>query len=195
MRIVHEPAGRLEGVVGFTHFGRHGLFAGVVVVPWETVPHVLLVDDSPLARRVGRRLLDERGARTTEAGSRSEAEGAMESGAFDAALLDLELGDGTGVEVADALRARSPSCRIVFVSAASEDGLLEAARARGPVFAKPHGFSDAIDHLLGPLARSRPPAPSARKLARFAALLATVRRVHDPGLRQADDRPRFGPFL
>lgn len=97
---------------------------------------VLLADDSAVARAaVGARL------RTTcdviEADSVAAAkEAARADGPFTAAVLDLDLGDGTGVDVARALRAISPSLPIAFFSAGAPAALIDSARGIGRVFAK-----------------------------------------------------------
>ena len=107
---------------------------------------VLVVDDSSVARAALRKLLLARGGvEIVEAASSAEAR-AGSGPAFDGALLDLELGDGTGVEVFDALRDRLGIA--VFVTAADEGPLLAAARARAPVFAKPAGLADAVAALF-----------------------------------------------
>lgn len=81
-----------------------------------------------------------------EAGSLREA--AM-LGAFDRALLDLELEDGTGVEVARALLASAPSCRVAFFSSATAGKLVDRALAIGPVFHKPAELALAVAWLRG----------------------------------------------
>jgi len=97
---------------------------------------VLLADDSPVARAaVGARL------RTTcdviEADSVAAAkEAARADGPFAAAVLDLDLGDGTGVDVARDLRALSPSLPIAFFSAGAPAAVIDSARGIGRVFAK-----------------------------------------------------------
>jgi DNA-binding response OmpR family regulator len=57
------------------------------------------------------------------------------------ALLDIDLGDGTGAEVARALRATRPELPIAFFSAGAP---VEDARVFGPVFVKPAELDEAI---------------------------------------------------
>ncbi|MEG0819907.1 MAG: hypothetical protein RSG56_10720, partial [Brevundimonas sp.] len=74
-------------------------------------------------------LLSRWGAQTTTA--RSVAEGIAAAGPFDAALVDLHLGDGAdGLSVVDALRARGLR-RIGLVTADTREGLKETATAAG----------------------------------------------------------------
>lgn len=105
---------------------------------------VLVVDDSPLARAAAKRLLSARADDVVEASSVAAAKAT--AGAFVATILDLELGDGTGIELFDALGERLGA--VVFVTAADEGPLLTAARTRAPVFAKAGGLADAVAALF-----------------------------------------------
>jgi CheY-like chemotaxis protein len=107
----------------------------------------LLVDDSALARRAARTVLVQQGIVPVEASSVVQAL-TLISPVPDAALLDLELGDGSGVVVADALLATGGPCRIAFITASDDEAKLEDARRRAPVFAKPAGIASAIALLL-----------------------------------------------
>ncbi len=53
------------------------------------------------------------------------------------AVVDLELGDGDGTDLAASLLAKRPSLPIAFFSAGARPSLVESARARGPVFVQP----------------------------------------------------------
>jgi DNA-binding response OmpR family regulator len=98
---------------------------------------VLLVDDSSVARHLVARRLRAEGFELEEASSLDAARrlGTQAMSHLVGAVLDLELGDGTGVELAVWLRAERPSLPIAFFTAA-ESRLVEDARAFGPVFAK-----------------------------------------------------------
>lgn len=110
---------------------------------------LLLVDDSPLVRRMVRtRLGDDEGVSIVEAASVREA-GAVSRSGCDAALLDLELDDGTGVDVARAVLRGAPRCRIAFFTTAFGGPLADEARALGPVFEKPHDLANAVAWLHG----------------------------------------------
>lgn len=106
-------------------------------------PSLLLVDDSPVARRVLGRRLTEGGVRVCEASSMAEVQGggAGSLARLLGAVLDLELGDGDGVALAAWLRQARPTLPIAFFSAAPAP-LVERALAYGPVFAKPD--ADAV---------------------------------------------------
>ncbi len=90
---------------------------------------ILFVDDSALARAAAVRRLGERGLPVTALGSWREAEG-IDSTLFAAALLDIELGDGFGPDLAALLRRTSPALPIAFLTGGGAAGLLAAARGR-----------------------------------------------------------------
>lgn len=104
---------------------------------------VLFVDDSAIARTVAERRLSELGASVTALASRGEAD-AVDPHAFAAALLDLELEDGDGAELAEALRRAAPALPIAFLTAGARPATLDVAQRLGPVFAKEQGLEDAI---------------------------------------------------
>lgn len=98
------------------------------------VPTVLVADDSPVARHaVASRL----GAQVTVVTAASYAEAAhIDATSLDAAVLDLDLGDGDGVTLARDLLAAKASLPIAFFTGEVEGPLVSAARSLGPVFAK-----------------------------------------------------------
>jgi len=112
---------------------------------------ILLVDDSALVRVATSRRLAERGLQVTALGSWREAQDVDASG-FAAALLDVDLGDGLGTDVAAHLRAGAPALPIAFLTAHEDGTLLDAARAFGPVFSKATGIGDAISWVLAVVA-------------------------------------------
>jgi CheY-like chemotaxis protein len=105
--------------------------------------HILLVDDSAVARAAAMRLLQARGLDVTALASSREADG-IDAGRFAAALLDLELGDGVGTEVARRLLGAAGSLPIAFLTAGGPARLLDEARRLGPVFSKTGGVEEAI---------------------------------------------------
>ena len=107
---------------------------------------MLYVDDSSLARALAARMLAERGVGVTVLASTREAS-AVDPGGFAAALLDLELGDGLGTELAVRLRAAAPDLPIAFLTAGGPGEALAEAGRLGPVFSKLGGLEDAIGWL------------------------------------------------
>jgi CheY-like chemotaxis protein len=118
---------------------------------------ILLVDDSALVRTATTRRLAERGLQVTALGSSREAS-IIDPTRFAAALLDIDLGDGFGPDVAAYLRVAAPGLPIAFLTAREEGGtptagdgadvVLDAARAFGPIFCKVAGVDEAIGWLL-----------------------------------------------
>jgi CheY-like chemotaxis protein len=106
---------------------------------------ILVADDSALARLSVTRRLRSGGFDVIEAASAMEATadapGAQD---FACALLDLDLGDGDGATVAQALRDCDPAIPIAFFSASATGEVMVRARAIGPVFAKPQDLDAAI---------------------------------------------------
>jgi two-component system cell cycle response regulator len=105
---------------------------------------VLLVDDEPNTRDVYARLLELAGHEVVTAESAEAAGLAIESGPFDAAVIDLVLGGPDGLTVLEHLKQRHPAVRAVVVSAYEVPGALERARAlRAEGFlAKPVRWTD-----------------------------------------------------
>lgn len=117
---------------------------------------VLLVDDAPVVRRVVATALRAHGVVLVEAESVSEALAHVdgEAATFDAAVLDLELLDGDGVAVAEALApgpasgTRARALRIAFFSGTEDDELRARAEAHGRVFRKPADLAELVSWVL-----------------------------------------------
>lgn len=106
---------------------------------------VLLVDDDPALRELVARGLREAGATVVEAGDAAEALIRADD-AVDLVLLDLDLPDGTGLEVARRLRER-PATRatpIVMLTSSDEAADIAGAYAAGVngYAVKPVGFAE-----------------------------------------------------
>ncbi|HEX3770461.1 MAG TPA: response regulator [Polyangiaceae bacterium] len=97
---------------------------------------VLLVDDSAVARRLLARRLEADGFRVCEAPSMAAAR-KVDVSSLGCAILDLELTDGDGTDLARSLRELRPALPIAFFTGGSAPSLVEGARSRGPVFLKP----------------------------------------------------------
>jgi two-component system, response regulator RegA len=67
---------------------------------------------------------------------------------FACALLDLDLGDGDGVDVAELLRVHQPDLPVAFFSGGAAASVMAAAKAMGPVFRKPEELDLAIAWVL-----------------------------------------------
>lgn len=61
------------------------------------------------------------------------------------ALLDLELGDGLGTDVAESLRRGQTTLPIAFFTSTRTPDIVARAASYGPVFAKPDELDKAVD--------------------------------------------------
>ncbi|MDD0844629.1 hybrid sensor histidine kinase/response regulator [Pseudomonas sp. Gutcm_11s] len=105
--------------------------AGVIAVP-EALAQVLCVEDHPACLRVLQEGL--RGiAEVAGAGSVRRALLLLSEQVPALVLLDLDLPDGSGLEILDAMRAdpRLAEVPVLVVSAASDEDVLDEARAKG----------------------------------------------------------------
>jgi DNA-binding response OmpR family regulator len=115
---------------------------------------VLLVDDSPVARRVLARRLAAEGFDVREE-SLAAAAYAADTSVLSCAIIDLELNDGNGSDLAAALLGRRASLPVAFFTAGATTSLLERARTHGPVFNKPD-----VDAIVAWAKRADQPPPT-----------------------------------
>ncbi len=104
---------------------------------------MLLADDSAVVRLALARALRGAGFVVLEHASVEET-AAVDPSEIACALLDLELEDGIGTDIAGRLRTARPELPIAFFSSAPGPELLARARAFGPVFAKPEELEAAV---------------------------------------------------
>lgn len=103
----------------------------------------LIADDSPVIRMLVARQIREHGIEVREVESVAGASG-LEARRFACALLDLDLGDGYGTEIARVLRATEPHFPVAFFTSEREGEALVLAASLGPVFKKPDDLSAAV---------------------------------------------------
>ena len=91
---------------------------------------LLIVDDEPVILDVFRRFLEGEGRTLILAGSAREAMArAAEAGDIDVALVDKNLGDGSGLDVARRLKAAKPDVEVILVTGyASLDSAIQAVQ-------------------------------------------------------------------
>ncbi len=97
---------------------------------------VLLVDDSAVVRRVLARRLEAEGFQVCEASSMAMAR-KVDFATLGCAIIDLELPDGDGTDLARLLLEKRPALSVAFFTMGTAPSLMEGARSRGPVFLKP----------------------------------------------------------
>jgi CheY-like chemotaxis protein len=96
------------------------------------MPHVLLVEDEPFTARMLVRLLEKGGAcRVAHAATVREALSLLDPPP-DWVILDLNLPDGTGLAVLEAIRGAGLPTKVVVSSATTDSGLMAAAAAHEP---------------------------------------------------------------
>jgi DNA-binding response OmpR family regulator len=105
---------------------------------------VLIADDSAVARVSVARRVRADGIEVEEQDSAAGAS-SVDTADLACALLDLELGDGLGTDVAETLRAGHGALPIAFFTSTRTPEALARAATFGPVFAKPHELDQAID--------------------------------------------------
>ena len=122
------------------------------------MPSVLLVDDSPVALRALASRLALEGFEVREAGSLQSARSldAPALARVGCAVIDLELADGDGTDLAQALVSRRPMLPVAFFTTGATPSLVESARARGPVFLKPD-LAPVVAWVKRALRPSQPP--------------------------------------
>jgi NtrC-family two-component system response regulator AlgB len=112
---------------------------------------ILVIDDEAHIRKTTTVTLDALGHETAQAQNSAEALGHLQKGSFDAAFLDLRLGDENGLELIPKMLALEPKLNvIVFTAYTSIDTAVEAMR-QGAVdyIAKPF----TPDQIRGSLSR------------------------------------------
>ncbi len=77
---------------------------------------LLIVEDDPTFARTLRRSFERRGYTVASAASPDEAAALYGQQAFDYAVVDLKLGNGSGLAVVEALHAHAPQTRIVVLT-------------------------------------------------------------------------------
>ena len=109
-------------------------------------PRVLLVEDEPFIRMDAAELLSDLGCSVRDVGTIADALEALEEGSFETLVTDIDLEDGSGIELAGQVRERYPDLRIVF---ATGHGTVDGAEAlNASVLAKPYD-QRSVSEALG----------------------------------------------
>jgi DNA-binding response OmpR family regulator len=111
--------------------------------PAVTSLPILFVDDSAVARLAVKRSFASRGLAVVIFASFAEASAARGE-ELAAALLDIELGDGFGTDLAVRLREGAPHLPIAFLTAGGPPEILAEAARLGPVFSKASEVEEAV---------------------------------------------------
>ena len=108
-------------------------------------PRVLLVEDEMFIRIDAAELLADLGCTVTDVSTVADALEALESGTYETLVTDIDLEDGSGVDLAYRVRERYPDIRIVF---ATGHGAVDGADAlQASVLAKPYDQQSVLKAL------------------------------------------------
>ncbi|GAA3270464.1 MULTISPECIES: response regulator [Dactylosporangium] len=118
---------------------------------------VLVVDDEPDLCEIVRRVLSRAGAEVLTASGLAGAERVLADRpkGIDLAITDLKLNDGSGVQVAEAVRASSPEALIMFMSGLPYfDAAVIDLGPDASVIAKPFRATELVDTVQTALIRA-----------------------------------------
>jgi DNA-binding NtrC family response regulator len=107
---------------------------------------ILVVDDEPLIRWAVREALESAGYAVVEAGSAREALASLAAAAADVVLLDLKLPDSDDLSLLRRVRAASPGCRVIMMTAHGTPEILAEALHAGAfrTVAKPFDLGQVV---------------------------------------------------
>jgi len=110
---------------------------------------ILVIDDEENFLTLVRWFLSQRGFDIQTASNTDEALEIVEERSFDIALLDIRLGAADGLSLLDALTERSPSMKVVMMTAYPTIGTIKQAFAKGAsrYLTKPLDLQDLSDAL------------------------------------------------
>ncbi|WP_433085198.1 response regulator [Dactylosporangium sp. CA-052675] len=125
---------------------------------------ILVVDDEPDLCEIVRRVLSRAGAEVLTASGLAGAERVLAEHpkGIDLAITDLKLNDGSGVQVAEAVRGSSPDALIMYMSGLPYfDAAVIELGEDASVIAKPFRATELVDTVQSALIRAGRVAPGA----------------------------------
>ena len=117
-------APRIYGKQTRPHLRGRGTIAAVYDIETRPLETILVVEDEPAVLDVARRTLMRAGYAVRVAGSAAEALADHHAQDVDLLLTDVVMPGLNGRELAEALRARRPSLRVLFMSGYPDDAAL-----------------------------------------------------------------------
>jgi two-component system phosphate regulon response regulator OmpR len=94
-------------------------------------PHILLVDDDPTIRELVAAHLEKRGYKVSLTANAAEALRVAEEVPLQLAVLDIDLGEGDGLELLGSLKTSQPDLPVVMMTGMGfDEDLLQEARRR-----------------------------------------------------------------
>ena len=117
--------------------------------PTGDAGHILLVDDDAAVQRLFRQALEGAGHRVTAVGSAVDAELALRRAVYDVCLLDLDLGDSSGLELLPRLRESAPWMRVIMATATDDVAVaLDAIHAGAANYLVKPCAPEALHHAV-----------------------------------------------
>lgn len=126
---------------------------------------LLAVEDNAVLRLLVRRLLEQEGCRVESAATLAEARLRLSDPApLDAVLIDLQLPDGSGLELAAEARHSRPGLPLIAATAHSNPATAAAALEAGfsACLTKPFSRSTLVEAILRSLSAGQAPVPEER---------------------------------
>ena len=122
-------------------------------------PKVLVADDDAAMREVMALALVKEGFRVTRASTAAEASSAVGTTVFDLVVADIYLGDGTGLDVVDALHEAGAATPVILVTARGTVETAATARSQGvfDYLAKPFALDRFLSRVRAALAAETVP--------------------------------------
>ncbi len=110
---------------------------------------ILVVEDEPELNGAIVAGLCARGHQAWGARSVAEARGSLENEPFDAAVVDVQLPDGLGIDLLEDTRRRRPAIPVIVMTGFAAESELDRARNAGAVAVmhKPVDVSKLVRHL------------------------------------------------
>lgn len=142
-------------------------------------PTLLVVDDEAVIAHVVRQAFAQAGWSVTDAGDGTKAAELLQTGRFDAALVDKNLPGVDGVRLCAIARERSPGMGIVLMTAyATRESAAELLRVGIDDYVeKPFDLETLTDRVQRAVARRKKLTEAARAVEAVRARRATIRRV------------------
>jgi two-component system KDP operon response regulator KdpE len=124
--------------------------------PLQTTGNILVTDDDPDLRRVLRRTLDALGFDVAESSNGEQALTEVETGQFDAVLLDVNMPGIGGVATCREIRRRAPSLQILMLSVRNREAdKIEALNAGADDYiTKPFSIGELVARIRSAVRRS-----------------------------------------
>ncbi len=137
------------------------------------IPHILIVDDDADLLVTMTDILKIMGFESTSAQTGSAALTQIESRDFDAALIDLNLGDISGLDVLAGIKARSPETECILLTGhATQDSVIQAMQMNAfGYFQKPFDMKQVLLSIQRAVEKSRSARALRESEARFRRLV------------------------